>query len=126
MGKMTDKEKIFVNEYCSNGFNATKAAITAGYAENSARQTAYRIMTNDYIQDAIQEFMAKAQEDALCTVEMVVKGLLAETKDDVEGSTQSARVSAWKALTDYTGGFDNNVQTTKNTVTVSKADDAEW
>ena len=42
--------------------------------------------------------------------EDIVKGLLIEAQTNGEGSTQSARVAAWKALTDYTGGFDNNTQ----------------
>ena len=33
---LTAKQEIFVSAYCSNGFNATKAAIEAGYSENCA------------------------------------------------------------------------------------------
>jgi len=33
---MTPKQKAFVAEYLANGFNATKAAISAGYSERSA------------------------------------------------------------------------------------------
>ena len=33
---LTIKQELFVAAYCSNGYNATKAAIYAGYSEPSA------------------------------------------------------------------------------------------
>ena len=30
---LTTKQELFVSAYCSNGFNATQAAIEAGYSE---------------------------------------------------------------------------------------------
>ena len=54
--------------------------------------------------------MGKATKKALLTTEDVVNGLLVEAQYSGEGSSQSARVSAWKALSDYTGGFDVNKQ----------------
>ena len=126
MAGMTDKESAFVNEYCSNGFNATQAALTAGYSKASARQLAHKVLSKDYIQDSIQAYMAKLQDEALCTTADIVRGLLRESNPDSEDTTPAARVSALKALTDYTGGFDNNQQTIKSTVTVKKADNVEW
>ena len=37
--KLTDKQKIFCKEYIKD-FNATRAAIAAGYSKKGARQTA--------------------------------------------------------------------------------------
>lgn len=108
--KLTDKQRRFVEEYCSNGFNATKAAISAGYSEKTSSQTGSENLGKPEIQSAVQEFMSKATKKALCTVEDVVNGLLTEAKYNGEGSSQSARVAAWKALSDYTGGFDTNKQ----------------
>lgn len=108
--KLTDKQVRFVEEYCSNGFNATKAAKTAGYSEKTAGRMGSENLGKPDIQEGVREFMNKATEKALCTTEMVVEGLLTEARCNGEGSSQSARVSAWKALTDYTGGFDNNKQ----------------
>lgn len=34
--KLTVKQSLFVCEYCSNGFNATQAAISAGYSKKTA------------------------------------------------------------------------------------------
>jgi len=49
-------------------------------------------------------------ERALVTIEDVVAGLLVEAQCNGEGSSQGARVSAWKELGNFTGGFDKNKQ----------------
>lgn len=36
MKKLTQKQQIFVKEYVTNGFNATQAAISAGYSKKNA------------------------------------------------------------------------------------------
>ncbi|AUR96659.1 terminase small subunit, partial [Vibrio phage 1.231.O._10N.261.49.F8] len=108
--KLTDKQRRFVEEYCSNGFNATKAAIAAGYSEKTAGSISSENLQKPEIQSGISEFMGKVTNKALCTVEDVVNGLLTEAQYNGEGSSQSARVAAWKALSDYTGGFDVNKQ----------------
>lgn len=48
------KMRRFVLHYVDNGGNATKAAISAGYAENSARQQGSRLLQRDDIQQAIR------------------------------------------------------------------------
>ena len=54
MASWTDKQKRFVEEYCVD-FNATQAAIRAGYSEKTARQSASRNMADPDIQAAIEE-----------------------------------------------------------------------
>lgn len=55
------KMRRFVLHYVDNGGNATKAAISAGYAENSARQQGSRLLQRDDIQQAIRIYaQAKA------------------------------------------------------------------
>ena len=115
MSKLTDKQRRFVEEYCSNGFNATQAALKAGYKETNAKQQGCENLAKPDVQGYIQDFMSKATERAIVTIEDVVKGLLAEAQYNGEGSSQSARVAAWKALSDYTGGFDANKQKVDHT-----------
>ncbi len=55
--KLTEKEIIFIAEYCINGFNATKAAIKAGFSKRSARQIATRLLSKDYIREAIKNYL---------------------------------------------------------------------
>ena len=107
---MNSKQQAFVEAYCCNGFNATQAAITAGYSEKTAKEQGHRLLTNVHIKEAVDAFKAKGTEKALVTLDMIVAGLYLEATSNGEGCTQSARVAAWKALTDFTGGFDANVK----------------
>ncbi|GAB2774263.1 hypothetical protein GCM10027275_16620 [Rhabdobacter roseus] len=58
---LTDKQKRFCDEYVLD-FNATQAAIRAGYSEKSAREIACRLLTNVDVQKRIEE--RKAALDA--------------------------------------------------------------
>lgn len=126
MGKLTDKQRSFIEHYCSNGFNATQAAISAGYSEKTAQEQGSRLLTNVMVSEAIQKFTNKATKKALITTEDVVRGLLKEAEYEGEGASPSARVSAWKALTDYTGGFDNNKQKVETKVQTVDDSNLSW
>lgn len=107
--KLNAKETLFVQYYCSDAkFNATKAAILAGYSEKSARSKASQLLTKVNIQAAIQEFMSRVTEEAEVTTLYLVKRLKEESEYMGEGSSHSGRIAALKILTDYTGGFDKN------------------
>lgn len=115
MAELTDKQRRFVEEYCSNGFNATKAAIAAGYSEKTASHIGSENLGKPDIQQAVQDFMNTASEKALVTTEWIVKRLAEEAEYYGEGATHGARITALKTLTDYTGGFDKNKQSIDHT-----------
>jgi len=50
---LTQKQKLFVKNYLIH-FNATRAAIDAGYSEYTARSIANTLLTNVDIKNAIQ------------------------------------------------------------------------
>ena len=52
---LTTKQRAFVEAYLSNGFNATKAALTAGYSARTARSIASENLTKPNIQKAIDQ-----------------------------------------------------------------------
>lgn len=108
MAKMTAKQQAFCEAYITNGFNALQAAISAGYSERTAKEMGYENLTKPHIAEYITKFKGEATERALVTVEDVVRGLLKEADSIEEDSSPTARISAWKALSDYTGGFDSN------------------
>lgn len=54
--KLTPKQRLFVESYSSNGFNATKAAIAAGYSEATAYSQGSRLLKDVEIRDAINQF----------------------------------------------------------------------
>lgn len=51
--KLTDKQRAFVSEYLKD-FNATQAALRAGYAESGARVEGHRLLTNANIRIEIE------------------------------------------------------------------------
>jgi phage terminase small subunit len=53
----------FVEQYCKH-FNGARAAREAGYAEESARQTAHRLITSDYISEAVKKYLAEKSMSA--------------------------------------------------------------
>lgn len=109
MAGLTDKQQRFVDEYLID-LNATQAAIRAGYSEKTAKEIGSENLTKPNIAKAITEAQEKLSNKAQVTVEMVVQGLLKEAQDYAEGSTQSARVSAWAHLGKHLGMFTEKVQ----------------
>ena len=109
MANLTPKQQRFVEEYLID-LNATQAAIRAGYSEKTAKEIGNENLTKPNIAKAIAEAQEKLSNKAQVTVEMVVQGLLNEAKDLSEGSTQSARVSAWAHLGKHLGMFKDKIE----------------
>ena len=111
MANLTPKQQRFVEEYLID-LNATQSAIRAGYSEKTAKEIGNENLTKPNIAKAIAEAQEKLSNKAQVTVEMVVQGLLNEAKDLSEGSTQSARVSAWAHLGKHLGMFKDKIEHT--------------
>ncbi len=109
--KLTDKQEAYKNNRiegmgCSASYRAAYNCPTM--SDNAVSKEATKLEQDPRIAPEIKVKRKEAAERALVTVEDVVKGLLIEAQTNGEGSTASARVSAWKALSDFTGGFDAN------------------
>ena len=126
MSKLTAKQQRFVEEYCSNGFNATQAAIRAGYSEKTACKIASENLSKPDIQSGIQQFMKSQTKKCEIDTQWVVNKLKDEVEYTGEGSSPSARVGALKVLTDYTGGFDNNKQKVETKVQTADDSGLSW
>jgi len=61
--EFTDKQEKFCYEYCLD-FNATQAAIRAGYSENTARSIASQLLTKINIKDKIKKMQDNLAETA--------------------------------------------------------------
>ena len=85
---------------------------------------AYLLEKNPDISLMIAEARREAAERVLVTVEDVVIGLLKEANLTDENSTHGARVSAWKELGNFTGGFDKNKQQIEQKVVTQTQE--EW
>ena len=121
MANLTPKQQRFVEEYLID-LNATQAYIRAGFSEKLANTNAAKLLQNTTIAKAIEDARKEVSEKALITTEMVVKGLLKEAQDYAEGSTQSARVSAWAHLGKHLGMFveQKKVDVTTNGESINK------
>ena len=111
MANLTPKQQRFVEEYLID-LNATQAAIRAGYSEKTAQEIGSENLSKPMVAKAIAEAQEKLSNKTQVTVEMVVQGLLNEAKDLSEGSTQSARVSAWAHLGKHLGMFKDKIEHT--------------
>lgn len=67
--KSKAKYDAFIREYHINGNNAAQAAIFAGYAEKSARQTGQKLLTNTYIQEGLKKLQQEAIKEHGITLE---------------------------------------------------------
>ncbi|MEW8026722.1 MAG: terminase small subunit [Candidatus Thiodiazotropha sp.] len=77
---LNHQKQQFVLELIKHKFNATKAAIEAGYSEKSARSKASQLLTIVNIQEAISEQVEELQERTKTDAEY----LLTILKEDVE------------------------------------------
>ena len=109
MANLTPKQQRFVEEYLID-LNATQAAIRASYSEKTAAAIGAENLIKPNIAKAIQEAQESLSNKTQLTVDMVVNGLLKEAQDYAEGSTQSARVSAWAHLGKHLGMFKDKIE----------------
>ena len=75
VGKLTDKQKRFVEEYLVD-LNATQAAIRAGYSEQTAYTIGQRLLKKVEVQEAIQQAQNKRSERTQITQDEVIRRLI--------------------------------------------------
>jgi len=71
---LSDKQKRFCEEYLID-FNATQAAIRAGYSKKTARQQGSRLLSNVDIQEYLKEIRGVLKERSLVTAESITREL---------------------------------------------------
>ena len=80
----------------AKGMTAEDAYESAGFKPN--RGNAARLKAKDSILRRVAELVGKSAQKAEVSVERVLRGLLKEAEREGEGSSASARVSAWGLL----------------------------
>jgi phage terminase small subunit len=81
--KLTAKQLKFTREYAKDG-NGTRAAISAGYAPNSAVSAASRMLTIDKVQGSVAKFHEKHR----LKTEVTIESLAAELEHDRDRARQ--------------------------------------
>lgn len=71
---LTDQQKIFVAEYLKDR-NGTRAAVAAGYSEDSARSLASQLLTNVNIRAAVDKGLTKIANKLEISAEKVLQEL---------------------------------------------------
>lgn len=96
---LTPRQQRFVDEYLID-LNATQAAIRAGYAENSARVTAARLLTKADICAAVSE----AQNKRAAKLELTHEWVLSKLVENLNRAMQAEPVlnSAGMPTGEYT------------------------
>jgi len=79
--KLTGKQQAFVDEYICD-FNASRAAIAAGYSKKTAKATGSENMTKPAIQAAVQEAIEAREKRVHRTADEVINLLWAATELD--------------------------------------------
>ncbi len=79
--KLTPKQKVFCDEYIKT-LNGTQAAIKAGYAKDSARITASKILTKDNIQNYINQRLKKKDDKRIASQDEVLEKITDILRDD--------------------------------------------
>ena len=95
--RLTAKQAAFVQEYLVD-LNATGAARRAGYSERTAAEVGYENLRKPQISEAIEGALAERAARTELSADEVIAGLRREANFKGEGSSHSARVSAWSWL----------------------------
>ena len=113
--KLSKKQQIFVDEYCKD-FNATRAAIMAGYSEKSARAIAAENLTKPYIKEIVEEKLSKQHKKAEITAELVLNGIkeIAFAKDAKYNDKLKAMELLGKYLKLFTDKIEQETKVTTN------------
>jgi len=103
MSKLTDKQEMFCREYVID-WNATRAAIAAGYSEDTAKQTGYENLTKPYIKEYIEEIQKDLAKLAGISALSNIKHLtdILEAEGEQKEATKD-RIAALKVVNDMLG-----------------------
>lgn len=118
MGKLTQKQKRFVEEYKANGGNATQAAIKAGYSE----KTAYSIGEENLRKPEIQEALSVEEEKMRQKYEYGVDALVNDIQYGLEMAKEQKNTSAYFKGVELLGkAFGLFTEKVRNEVTFTQA-----
>lgn len=93
--KLTRKQEIFCQEYVKD-FNATRAAIVAGYSENTASETGYENLRKPHLQAKLSELMAKRREKL---PQFSIESVLNSLQEVLDRSMQAVPVTRYNQST---------------------------
>jgi phage terminase small subunit len=102
---LNDKQTAFVREYLLD-FNATQAAIRAGYSRKTAGSQAHDLLKKPEIQACLAEFRQKAAEKTVTDTAWVRQRLREEATNCGPQASHSARIRAVELIAKMNGDFE--------------------
>lgn len=87
---LTEQQALFVETYVRNGFNGTKAAITAGYSKKSAGVQASKLLTVPKIQDYLNHCKEEMANQVDVSKEFLMERLYQIATNSAEGNQLKA------------------------------------
>lgn len=105
MSGLNDKQAAFVREYLVD-FNATQAAVRAGYSKRTAGSQAHDLLKKPEIQAALKDGQKRLAEITETEAEWVRRRLKEEATDYTEFASHSARIRALELLGKINGVFE--------------------
>lgn len=95
--KLTSKQRAFIDHYVTNGFNGTRAAIAAGYAESGAHVEAVRLLKIAKIKSEIEEALehhAMGRNEVLARLTDFARGDLGDIYNEDTGQIDWKKIRA--------------------------------
>lgn len=82
MGKMTERQKRFCNEYLID-LNVTQAAIRAGYTSKYADKRAYELLDKPEIKEYLDQQLKKIEDEKIADAKEVMQYLTSVMRNEV-------------------------------------------
>jgi phage terminase small subunit len=120
--QLTTKQQLFCSTYLSNGFNATQAAISAGYSKDSAYQigsdTLRKVEIKENIKKSINELLDNREELQKQWIDNVTEMAFYELTGDTETDKYRAndKTKALELLGKYLTLFTEKTEVTHTTL----------
>jgi len=115
--QLKEQHRNFCLEYFKNGGNATAAAIKAGFAARSARQTASRLLTRNDIQAYLRELEAKTNKDRVADLQECLEAVTTIIRD--EKSSTSDRLKALDMRLRTLSAYETNIKLSNDTINIT-------
>jgi len=108
--ELTPQQREFVKEYVTNGRNAQKAAIAAGYSASYAKNRTTALLNNDFVAEAILRYSHRAAVDVDLTVGKILRGIIKNAEDAHAEGKFGDSTKAWELLGKHMGLFTDKTQ----------------
>ena len=118
---LTDKQVAFVDEYCTNGYNAVQASLAAGYTAAVAQAQSSRTLASVGVQKEIDKRKAELARKSEVTAEFLTQERLSAVERCKARGLESPLDKHLQALDKHIGYYEaDNAQQAEKTLMLSE------